>query len=335
MKEKKPTYLELAESSGISVATISRMMNGGKNVSEKAKQKIVQALIKLGYDASEYLPRSALGSDFILFNIPNIANPFYSLVIQGARDAAKRNGYTLLINEDTLSEITIESFLEMIQKAKPAGLIVTNTVSPVILNRLDAIIPVIQCCECNENLDIPFVTVNDSFAARTAVNHLISLGRRKIAFLNGPLSYKYARGRLEGYTQALQEANIPLIPELIVQLEEINYDMALSAAYQLVNSTNRPDAFFASSDVYAAAAIKAAKRVHLSVPGDIAVVGFDNIEISSMCTPSITTINQPRYQMGLLSCDMLSERINDKKIPIRNMYLETELIVRESTTSAS
>ena len=111
--------------------------------------------------------------------------------------------------------------------------------------------------------------------------------------------------------------------------------MALSAAYQLLNSSNRPDAFFCSSDVYAAAVIKAAKKVNLSVPNDIAVIGFDNTEISSMCTPAITTVNQPRYQMGLVGCDMLTERINDKTLPVRGMYLETELIVRESSTRRS
>lgn len=334
-KKKKPTYLELAKASGISVATISRIMNNSKNVSEKARQKIIQTVTELGYDANTVLPYSQIGGDFILFNIPNIANPFYSLIIQGARDAAQRNGYTLLINEDAINDSTIENFLEMIRKIKPAGLIITNFVSPVILNRLDTLIPVVQCCECNENLDIPFVTIDDVAAAKYAVDHLISLGRKRIAFLNGPLSYKYARNRLDGYYKALLKAGIPVIPELVVQLGEINYDMALSAAYQLLNSDNRPDAFFSSSDVYAAAAIKAAKRVGLSVPNDISVVGFDNIEISSMCTPSITTVNQPRYQMGLLSCDMLTERISDKNIPIRNMYLETELIVRESTTQRS
>lgn len=331
-KKTQPTYVQLAAASGISVATISRMMSGSSRVSEKAQRKIVQALTSLGYNPESILPHPATDGNFILFNIPNLANPFYSLIIQGARDAAKRSGYTLLINEDAIDDATIEAYLMMIKKIKPAGLIITNSVSPVILNRLDALVPIVQCCECNENLSIPFVTIDDAEAAKYAVEHLISLGCKRIAFLNGPLSYKYARNRLAGYTNALESAGRKAEAELTVQLGEINYDMALSAAYQLLNSSNRPDAFFCSSDVYAAAVIKAAKKVNLSVPNDIAVIGFDNTEISSMCTPSITTVNQPRYQMGLVGCDMLTERINDKTLPVRGMYLETELIVRESST---
>ncbi|MGI5173465.1 LacI family DNA-binding transcriptional regulator [Treponema sp. OMZ 840] len=332
LQRTKPTYSEISQASGISVATISRIMNSSKRVSEKARLKIIQALTSLGYDANTVLPRLSMGGDFILFNIPNIANPFYSLIIQGARDAAKRNGYTLLINEDEINEKTIENFLDMIQKRKPAGIITTNSISPVILKRLNALLPVIQCSEYNENLDIPFITIDNTSAAKNAVEHLLLLGCKRIAFLNGPLVYKYARNRLAGYNKALETAGIPIIPELIIQLGDINYDMALSAAYQLLNSEKRPDAFFSSSDVYAAAVIKAAKKVGLSVPDDLAVVGFDNIEISSICTPSITTVSQPRYQMGLLSCDMLMERISDRSISIKNIYLDTELIVRESSS---
>jgi LacI family repressor for deo operon, udp, cdd, tsx, nupC, and nupG len=331
-KKDKPTYAEIAEASGISLATISRIMNGNINVSDKVKQKISDTITHLGYDATKILPQVSIKGDFILFNIPNSNNPFYSVIQQGARDSARRNGYTLLINEDTINETTIESFLAMIQKIKPAGIIMTNSISPIILEQLNHIVPVVQCCECNENLGIPFVTIDDTSAAKNAVNHLIAMGRKRIAFLNGPLSFKYARDRLLGYNKALTDANIPIQPELVVQLEEINYDMALSTAYQMLNSDKRPDAFFCCSDVYAAAAIKAAKKLDLSVPKDISVVGFDNIDISSMCSPSITTVNQPRYQMGLLSCDMLIERVRDKTISKSNIVLETELIVRESSS---
>jgi LacI family repressor for deo operon, udp, cdd, tsx, nupC, and nupG len=184
-------------------------------------------------------------------------------------------------------------------------------------------------------VDIPFVTIDDVSAARNAVEYLISLGRKRIAFINGPLEYKYAQDRLKGYLQALEQASIKKDPEIIIQLQEISYDMAVSAAFQLLNSDQRPDAFFASSDVYAAAAIKAVRRSDLEVPKDIAILGFDNIELSTMCTPSITTVNQPKFQLGLLSCEMLIKRISGEQIPISSMYMDTELIVRETTQKPS
>ncbi len=189
----------------------------------------------------------------------------------------------------------------------------------------------VQCCECIQDMDIPFITIDDVATTHMAMEHIIALGRKNIAFINGPIRYKYAQDRLKGYLQSLEYAGIKKDQDMIIQLSEVNFDMAVSAAIQLLNSPKRPDAFFTSSDVYAAAAIKAAIRLGMSVPKDVVVVGFDNVEISSMCNPSITTVNQPRYQLGFLSCEILAKRINHDPTIVGSMYLETELIIRESS----
>ncbi len=331
---KKIRYVDIADASGISLATISRVLNKSPNVKDETRRQVLTAMKSLGYDTAGLDAPAVPGGNLIIFNIPSLDNPFYSLIVQGARAAATRNHYNLLLNEDPIHEKSIDAFIELLKQTKAVGLIITNCISKTLLKRLGDLLPVVQCCECIPELPYPFVTVNDIAAARNAVEYIVSLGKRRIAFINGPIQYKYAQERLQGYQNALQAAGFVQDPELVIQLPEINYDMALSAAFQLMNSPKRPDAFFASSDVYAAAAIKAVSRIGLHVPEDIAVVGFDNIEISSMCTPSITTVNQPRYQLGLLSCDLLTKLINKETIPIQHMYLETELIVRESTNSA-
>jgi len=111
----------------------------------------------------------------------------------------------------------------------------------------------------------------------------------------------------------------------------VNYNLAVSAAMQLLSADLRPDAFFCASDVYAVAAIKSCIRMGLNVPQDIMVVGFDNVKIASMMNPSITTMHQPKHQLGFSSCNLLIELINNPKNIARNILLETELIVREST----
>ncbi|MFA6774995.1 MAG: LacI family DNA-binding transcriptional regulator [Sphaerochaetaceae bacterium] len=330
----KPTYHEISQKTGISPATISRVLNNTANVSSPTREKVFEAIASMGFDITRLAKRREK-SDLLLLNIPSFGNPFYARIIDGARDSALRNGYSLLVSENELDDKNdVDNFLSLVGKTKSAGVIITNSLSLETLLRIDHAVPVVQCCECRDDSNVPFVTIDDLTAARSAVEHLISLGKRKIAFINGPLAYKYARDRLNGYRSALLAASLPVDVEWIIQLGEINYDMALSAAYQMLNSEDRPDGFFTSSDVYAAAVVKAAKRAGLRVPEDVAVVGFDNIEISSMCTPSITTVSQPRYQMGLLSCDLLCERISSTSLPLKNMYLETELIVRESTTRA-
>ena len=329
---KKNTYSDIAKLSGVSLATISRVLTKSTSVKEITRQKVLDAMKQLGYDTAEYLlsPQN-IGGNIIIFNIPSLDNPFYSLIIQGARASAARHRYNLLVNETHITEKTADSFTNLLKDTKAAGLITTNHIQPHLLQKLNTALPIVQCCECDKSSSIPFVTIDDISAAKTAVNHILSLGKKNIAFINGPIHYKYARDRLTGYVNALENAHIEINPDFIIQLQEINYDMAVSAALQLMYSPKRPEAFFAISDVYAVAVIKAAQKAKLRIPQDIIVVGFDNIEISAMCTPSITTINQPRFQMGFLSCEMLINRMHGNNLPLPNLYLETELIVRNST----
>lgn len=130
---------------------------------------------------------------------------------------------------------------------------------------------------------------------------------------------------------ALAKAQITIPRQWVVQIPEVNYDMAYAAVCRLLNADTHPNAFFTISDVFAAAVIRAAKRFHLHVPRDIIVVGFDNIEFSAMTTPSITTVNQPKFQMGYTACEMLLELMEDPYAEMRSLLLDTELVIREST----
>ena len=331
---KKTTYSDIAHLSGVSLATISRILTNSTSVKAETKQKVLDAMKKLGYNTADFFkaPKEAVRG-LIIFNIPTLDNPFYGLIIQGAKASAARHRYNLLINENHITEKTADGFLDLLKHTKAAGLILANHIETSLLCKINSALPLVQCCECNKMPSVPFVTIDDISAAHSAVNHILSLGKKNIAFINGPIQYKYAKDRLAGYIEALENGGKTVDPALIIQLQEINYDMALSAALQLMHSPNRPDAFFTASDVYAAAVIKAAQQAGLRVPQDIAIVGFDNVEISAMCNPSITTINQPRFQMGFLSCEMLVNRILGNDMPIQNLYLETELIVRNSTAS--
>lgn len=331
MSKKKPTYSDISNISGVSMTTISRIINNSGSVKPETRQKVVGVMKSLGLDTVDLgiVPRE---SNLIIFNVPSFDNPFYSTIIHGAKASAQRNSFTLLINEEHIRDRNIDEFIALLKKTKAAGLITTNQLSPHILEKLDKTVPVVQCCECIKDMNIPFVTIDDVATTLMAMEHIISLGRKKIAFINGPIRYKYAQDRLKGYIQALEQAGIEKDQDMIIQLSEVNFDMAVSAAIQILNSPKRPDAFFTSSDVYAAAVIKAAKRLGIQVPTDVAVVGFDNVEISAMCNPSITTVNQPRYQLGFLSCEILVKRINNDPTIVGSMYLETELIIRESSS---
>ncbi|MDD2993858.1 MAG: substrate-binding domain-containing protein, partial [Pygmaiobacter sp.] len=158
-------------------------------------------------------------------------------------------------------------------------------------------------------------------------------GRNKLAFICGPQNYKYSRERKAGFLEVLQRYHLSVPQNWVVQMPDNNYDLAYSALCHLLSSPEIPNGIFACSDVYATAVIRAARRYALQVPADIMVVGFDNVDLAVMTTPSLTTISQPRYQMGYTACNLLLERLNDANAEVKSMLLETELIVRESTTA--
>lgn len=332
MGSDKITYQELAGKTGFSVATISRVLSGAAGVREETKQALLEKIDSLGFNLTDFAMREKKQSGgIIIFNIPTLDNPFYAEIITGAKAAAVRRGYQMLVNEEHINDSTIDGFLGMLKKTQAAGLILTNHVSPGFLKRIDEAVCLVQCCEYDKSFDLPFVSIDDVASAREVMQYLFSLGRKKIAFLNGPIRYKYAQERLQGYHESLKSAGLEEEKDLIINLPEISYNLAVSAVTDLFQSGKRPDAFFCVSDVLAAAVIKAARREHISVPQNMMVVGFDNVAISYMTSPSITTMNQPREKIGFSACELLVERITRNQSPVRNILYETELIVREST----
>jgi DNA-binding LacI/PurR family transcriptional regulator len=191
--------------------------------------------------------------------------------------------------------------------------------------------PIVRCNEYCEVNGISFVCIDEFAAARKATDYLISCGYKKIALLNCSLHFPFVRQRETGYLEALSNAGLEKKAEWIAHISSINYALAYSSAMDILTQNDRPDAFFAVSDVYAIAVIHAVKRLKLRVPEDVSVIGFDNIEISSMVDPTITTIEQPDEQIGYQGCELLIEKINNPQIPSKRIFLDTELIVREST----
>ena len=325
------TYRDIARKTGLSVSTISRVITGSARVSGEASRRVFDFLEKNRYDAALLRSKKAQAGGVIIFNVPSMDNPFYSQVCSGARAAALNYGYHMLIHEEHINNNTIDSLAALIKRVRAAGLLIANAVPEMLLKKLAAAVPLVQCCEYDEKLPLPYVSIDDIGAAKTVMDYLFARGKKRIALVNGPIRYKYARHRLQGYQEALETAGIPPDPNLVLQLPEISYDMAVSEAVRFFRQGLRADAFFCACDVYAAAVIKAGKRFDLRVPGDFSVVGFDNLEIAAITYPALTTVNQPKYQLGLSGCELLVERLSNPLAPVRSILLETELIVRESS----
>ena len=331
-KRTYPTVAQIASEAHVSPATVSRVLNHQGIVKKETYDTVLSVLQKYHYPFEEKQASAAAKNNLLILNAPSFENPFYNEIIQGAKTGAVRHGYHLVINEDIFNHNTLPRFLELVKKINAAGLITLNAIPLNILQAISKEITVVQCCEFQEELDLPYVSVDDFNAGKTATEHLLSQGCKRIAFLSGPPEYKYARYRYQGYQQALLTAGIQPNPALVVQFMEINYELAITTTMQMLRSANPPDGFVTTSDVYAASVIRGAHLVGFRVPHDLKVVGFDNIDISSMTTPSITTISQPKIRLGLMAAELLVEKIQCPSISNKGVLLETELIVRESSS---
>lgn len=330
----KTTIMEIAEKAGVSIATVSRILNRKDNVREETRRKVLDAMLALDYrvDLSDGIDSSS--STVILMSVPELRNPIYSAIFDGAQAAALRQGYHVLTHQVSDLNPTYEEYESLLKNCPAAGLLLLNSVSDTTLaEKLNERCPIVMCSEYCENVDVSYVSIEDRLAGKAATDYLISIGRKRIAMLNSAIGHKYARHREEGYRNALKQAGLSADPSWVVHLSDVNFDLALSAATHMLMSHHRPDAFFAVSDVYAAAVIKACRKMGLSVPQDISVVGFDNTDITQMTDPTITTVSQPGYQLGYQACDMLIAKVRNPGMPNRQILLETELIVRGSTNS--
>ena len=332
--ERKVTYTQIAEAAGVSVATVSRALNQQDLVKPDTLARILGAMQTLGYPTED--PGEGPGAARILFVLlPSIGIDFFSDVVRGIQEGARRRGYTVLVSDAAVDEQNAGLFLQILRQNRAAGIVSVSELSPSVLSRLRAAFPLVRCCDYQEYPNVSCVGIDDLQASRNLMRYLVALGRKRIAVISGdPRRFAYARLRLQGYREVLAEAGLENRPGWEVTLPEVNFSMAVSAASSLLQSGEIPDCIYCTSDVSAAAAIKSCAKAGLRVPQDVMVAGFDNVDISTMTTPTITTVSQPRFEIGYTACSYLLDPIDNPAAPVQHTLLETELIIRESTAAS-
>ncbi|WP_163580770.1 LacI family DNA-binding transcriptional regulator [Gracilibacillus saliphilus] len=326
-----PNIKKVAEYAGVSIATVSRVLNGQKTVSPQTRIKVEKAIKQLNYEPS-ILGRNLRNSEtrLLLVLIPNISNPFYSKIINGIENTALKSNYNILLCETDSNPEREKIYFDLARKKMADGIISMDPqVDKDTLIEMAEKHSIIQCSEYTLNSTIPYVTIDNENAAYLAVKHLLSLGHSKIAFINSDVKFTYARQREAGYKRALDEAGIDAKSDWIYYSQELDFVKGQQAMKKFLNLDEKITAIFAVSDLLAIGALKEINNNKLSVPDDIAVVGFDKIEFSSMTNPTLTTIEQPMYKMGNIAAKMIIDKIQGKEV--ENVILDHELVIREST----
>lgn len=327
-----PTIREVAREAGVSIASVSRVLNNPEVVSPETRARVEKAINKLDYRPN-LLGRNLRRSEtrMILIILPTISNSFYTEIIKGIEDRMHFDDYYVMVT-NTDGEMEREKiYFDLLKNRLVDGVVVFGPVlSSQELTEIARQFPVVQCCEYIEKATVSRVSIDNIKAASTATNHLINCGYRRIAMISGHPDLFSSIHREQGYKKALEEAGLQFSPELI-KYGSYGYKGGLRAASEFLIMDEKPDAIFAISDMMAIGAIRAIKESGLKVPDDIGVMGFDNIEISAIFEPRLTTISQPRYDLGKITADLILQMIETKENIVKEIYLEHELLIREST----
>lgn len=324
------TIRDVAERAGVSIATVSRVLNRSGPVKDSTRDKILLTVKELE-EKTGPAGRSRGNGKILLASFPELTNPFYANIYKGISDTASMYDYRVVFYQFE-KYASAEAYSFFTDSPFYKGLIVAHAVPDyTILEDISKKIPLVMCSEHSDASFVPYVAIDDKAAAYNAVKYLIRTGRKKLGLINSSFRNNYAVHRERAFRKCLGDHKLKANENWIVHLTEINYNLSLTAASNILSQTDHPDAFFCVSDVYAAAVINAAKAHGLAVPEDISVVGFDNIDIASMTIPPITTVAQPTYQIGAQACKLLIDQIEYPSVPQRHIVLNTELILRGST----
>ncbi|WP_449355133.1 LacI family DNA-binding transcriptional regulator [Virgibacillus natechei] len=325
------TIHEVAKHAGVSVATVSRVVNNNVTVTEKTRTRVQDSIEELNYEPS-VLGRNLRNSEsrLLLVLLPSISNPFYTDIINGIQDTAIAQGYNILLCETDSNPKREAIYFNLIRNRLADGIISMDpTVNKERLTELAISHPIVQCSEYDEEGTIPYVTIDNELAAYQAVKHLIKLGQKKIALINSDEKFLYARERQIGYEKAMKEYGLQIRQEWIYHAKNLDFQSGQQAVRVLLSQEEKPTAFFSVSDIFAIGALKEINTKGLQVPQDIAVVGFDKISFSNMTHPTLTTVAQPMYRMGSIAATMIINKISGKDV--ESIILDHELIIRDST----
>lgn len=326
------TIQDVAKEAGVSVATVSRVLNKSNTVTEATRALVLDTIKRLDYRPN-LLGRNLRRTEtrLVLALLPTIANPFYSRIVKGIEDVAHKNGYNVMLCNTDSNADREQLYLGLLKNRLADGVIL---VAPEIaceeLSAIGADFPVVQCCEYKEGVEVSLVRIDNYAAARKAARHLISLGHKKIGMISSHSRFLSTIRREEGFRSVLEEAGFPL-EESCTAYGDYSFKSGHRAALSLLTLKERPTALFSISDIMAIGALRAAREKGLKVPDDLAVVGFDNISFSSMCDPMLTTVSQPKYDLGCTAMELLLKTIRGELAEPVEIVLENELVIREST----
>jgi len=327
------TIREVAESAGVSYATVSHVINNTRLVSPETRERVVAAM-----DALHYRPNALARSlrqgktNTIGLVLPDSANPFFAEISRSIEDEAFKKGYSVFLCNTELDTQRELFYVDVLSKKQVDGIIfiAAGDQADSVDFLLRRSMPLVMIDRNVPKVEADAVFTDNQLGGFLATQHLLELGHTRIACIAGPSSITPSAERIIGYRKALEQAGIFYDENLIVR-GDYHAQSGMEITHSLLKTTPRPTAIFALNDLMAIGALRAATEAGYSIPKDVAVVGYDDLEISRFTNPPLTTIAQPKKEIGTQAVHLLVDRMSQKSRPPSHLVLPPELIIRRST----
>ena len=337
MKEKKQhrtSLKDLAKELNVSIATVSRALRSSSEIGEEMQERVKALAKKMNYRPNPFAQSLRKEAPKIIgVVVPNLVTHYYSAVLDGIEDEARKAGYSVISANshesfETESKV-IDNFISLHVEGIIACLAQTTTDYGHFEEISEMGIPLVFFGRTCLSDRFSSVTANGDEAAQMATQHLIDTGSRRIAFIGGPNHLDMVQRRKHGYLEALRENHIPIDRELVA-CNKIDYQIALSETVKLLQSPNRPDAILAFNDIITFAAFTAIKQQGLRIPDDVALIGFTDDAHAAYVTPRMSAIEDQSYLMGVTACQMLLGHIQgDTKV--YKKIVPQQLVIRDTS----
>jgi LacI family transcriptional regulator len=329
--EQRVTITAIAREAGVSVPTVSRVLNGRSDVAPQTRQRVERLLRERGYRPRTRHARAGARLIDLVFN--DLDSPWAVEILRGVEDVAHSVGVGTVVSAIHRRAASAAEWLKNLRARMTGGVIlVTSDLTPPMhaeLRRLNVPMVVVDPAGLPA-IDVPTIGATNWAGGLSATEHLLALGHRRIGFIAGPKRLRCSRARQDGYGAALAAAGIDLDPTLI-QEGDFYHESGFACARALLGLKRRPTAIFASSDQMAFGVYEAARQRGLRVPDDISVVGFDDLPESRWTSPPLTTVRQPLAEMGLIAARTVMRLAAGEAIESPGIELATEFVARDST----
>lgn len=329
------TIREVAERAGVSVTTVSHVLNGTRFVAEETELRVREAMQALNYRPNSLARSLRRGETRTLgLILPDSSNPFFAEFARQLEDAAFQQDYSLILCNSNGELEKERRYTEVLFNKQVDGIIfMAAGDDPYSLQDLAAqAFPIVVVDRIVDHIDVDAVITDNQLSGRLAAEHLTALGHRQIGIIRGPSNVTPSAQRVTGFARALAEAGLTL-PEELQAVGDFHSEAGYIAARKLLSLPKPPTAIFACNDLMAIGALRAIHEAGLAVPDDISLVGHDDIELASYTRPALTTISQPVAELAQTAIQLLLRRIHSPEMEKKRIILPNRLVVRQSTRS--